>query len=113
MLSNLDRLISWLNNRVPETLFVLVVLLNVLCVVARIWRGEYSVKDNEEPKGKLVKSEYKFNKASAEDKGKSESKTTTAVLNAKNIKYTWVVKFMWVGHPVYAIQNVINIQGGK
>ncbi|XP_026676417.1 uncharacterized protein LOC103505282 [Diaphorina citri] len=48
--------------------------------------GEYSVKDNEEPKGKLVKSEYKFNKAGAEDKGKSESKTTTAVLNAKNIK---------------------------
>ncbi|KAL1451926.1 hypothetical protein WDU94_006256 [Cyamophila willieti] len=48
--------------------------------------GEISVKDNEEPKGKLVKSEYKFNKANADDKGKSESKTTTAVLNAKNIK---------------------------
>uniref|UniRef100_A0A8D8W4M2 Smoothelin domain-containing protein n=1 Tax=Cacopsylla melanoneura TaxID=428564 RepID=A0A8D8W4M2_9HEMI len=48
--------------------------------------GEISVKDNEEPKGKLVKSEYKFNKANGDDKGKSESKTTTAVLNSKNIK---------------------------
>lgn len=48
--------------------------------------GEISVKDNEEPKGKLIKAEYKFNKTSADDKGVSEAKTTTAILNGRNIK---------------------------
>lgn len=42
MPANLDLgLLAWVSNHIPETsLFVLVLLLKVVCVVVRIWRGE-------------------------------------------------------------------------